>query len=136
MRGCLEFIEYLRVGDCNPVEELGELSVGVPGRVQFEPQRAEFALNQAEVAASHRTELVQSAGVECVAAAIALFDWVRCCVEVHVHAPKIFLSASYNSRACTMDSAFSSSGTVPMTRTGLSGTGTGTGLGVTFATVF
>lgn len=68
MRGCLEFIEDLWVGDCDPVEELGELLVDYFGIDEFDLQYVEFALNQTEVAVSHFAEIVQCADVEHFAA--------------------------------------------------------------------
>jgi hypothetical protein len=64
MRGGLEFMEYLRVGCCNPVEELGEFFIDVPGRAQLESHYVELALNQAEVVVGHVPEFLQSADVE------------------------------------------------------------------------
>jgi hypothetical protein len=70
----LEFIEDLWVGDCDPVEELGELFVGLIGRGQLDSQYVDLALNQVEVAVGREYRFLQSTGCERVAAAVSLFN--------------------------------------------------------------
>jgi hypothetical protein len=74
MRGGLEFIEYLRVGDCDPVEELGELFVDYFGIAEFDLQYVEFALNQTEVAVGRVYCFMQSTWYERVASVVSLFN--------------------------------------------------------------
>jgi hypothetical protein len=74
MGGCLEFIEDLRVGNCNPVEELGELFVGLMGRGQLDSHYVEFALNQTEVAVGRVYCFMQSTWYERVASVVSLFN--------------------------------------------------------------
>jgi hypothetical protein len=72
MRGGLEFMKYLRVGCCNPVEELGEFFVDVPGRAKLESQHADLGLDALEVSVRSRPEISQFVEVESVVA----FGWV------------------------------------------------------------
>ena len=76
MRGGLEFIEYLWVGDCDPVEKLGELFVGVSRRVQVEFKRHEFGLDKLKVGVGHSPEIVQLVEVERVFIVVALINGV------------------------------------------------------------
>ena len=75
MGGCLEFIEYLWVGDCNPVKELGELFVGVSFHAQVELQRVDYVLQQREVAVGRGYCFMQSMEHENIAAA-SLLNWL------------------------------------------------------------
>ena len=58
MGGCLEFIENLRVGYCDPVEELDELFVDVFCLVEAQRNLVKLGLRRHEVGVGHRAELL------------------------------------------------------------------------------